>query len=56
MEENLSQARQHLKELEELGITMNQAIDLGEEEVKAFSDAFTVVIRTVEGLRTAVVS
>jgi transaldolase/glucose-6-phosphate isomerase len=57
LEENLPQARQHLNELEKLGIPIKQVTDqLEVEGVKAFSDAFTVLINKVEERRTEAVS
>lgn len=47
----------HLDELEELGISMKQVTDqLEVEGVKAFSDAFTVLIKIVEERRIAALS
>jgi transaldolase len=57
LEENLLEARQHLEALEKLGISIRQVTDqLEVEGVQAFSDAFTVLLKTVEERRLAVVS
>jgi rubrerythrin len=51
------QERQHLNELEELGISIKQVTNqLEVEGVKAFSDAFAVLINIVEERRNAAVA
>lgn len=55
LEENLPKVRQHMEELEKLGISMRQVTDqLEVEGVQAFSDAFTVLLKTVEERRVTV--
>jgi transaldolase len=52
LEENLSDARQHLDELKKLGISMKQVTDqLEAEGVQAFSDAYTLLLKVVEERR-----
>jgi transaldolase/glucose-6-phosphate isomerase len=54
LEENLDQARLQLSNLENLGISLDQATqELEQEGVKSFSDAFTALLKTVEERRKA---
>lgn len=55
--EGLEQARQQIADLEKLGILMSTVTqELEEEGVKAFADAFTALLETVEQRRQAIVS
>jgi transaldolase / glucose-6-phosphate isomerase len=52
LEEGLDEMRQALSGLEEIGIVMNDVTDqLEEEGVKAFADAFTALLDTIEERR-----
>jgi transaldolase len=54
LEENLDAAQQALADLETLGISMKKVtLELEEEGVKAFSDAFTVLLKAVDERRQA---
>ncbi len=56
LEENLEAAKQALADLEALGISMDEVTRVLEEEgVQSFSDAFTVLLKAVEGRRNAAV-
>jgi transaldolase / glucose-6-phosphate isomerase len=56
VEENLEEARQALKNLENLGISMEQVTDeLEEEGVRAFFDAYQALLQTVEERRETAV-
>lgn len=55
--QGLEEARQHLAELEARGISMDVVTrELEEEGVKAFADAFTALLETVEQRRQSIVS
>ncbi|PWH15627.1 MAG: transaldolase [Anaerolineae bacterium] len=55
--EGLDEARQQIAELEKLGILMSTVTqELEEEGVKAFADAFTALLATVEDRRQTIVS
>ena len=54
LEEDLDGARQVLKDLEALGISMKEVTrELEHEGVHSFSDAFTVLLKAIEGRRKA---
>jgi len=49
LEDDPQEALDHLKDLENLGVSMKQVTDqLEEEGVKSFSDAFTILLKTVK--------
>ena len=57
LEENLTEAGQALADLESLGIAMKQVTDqLEEEGVRAFAEAFEVLLKAVEERRLAAVA
>ncbi len=54
LSENLEEARQAIGELEKLGISMETVTEeLEVEGVKAFADAFTALLKTIEERRTS---
>jgi transaldolase / glucose-6-phosphate isomerase len=56
VEENLEEARQVLKDLESLGISMEKVtVELEEEGVRAFYDAYQALLNTVEERRETAV-